>query len=543
MVFEIPKRLAAFGRDEKGVVLIYLALILFVLGGMTGLAVDVGFAYVNRQNMQSAADAAAFSGEAALVSNQTANNNIVTEGKAVAATDGFVDAQNSVTVTINHPPVLSTAYAGNTKAVEAVIQKQLSANFATLFGITTWNIKVHAVALLTDTNYCVLALNSSGTAIQLNGNITVGNPNCGLADDSTSNPATDFKGGSGTVNGPFSVAGNENTNGNNFTFNYANVQNAPPVADPYTNTSTAANGFTSENAWVMAQQQSPNVANISKTLSTGLTNVPSSCAKKNPVNIPPNAATPGTYCTVSAGTLSGSGSYYIYTVSGSPTLATLSGGGSYSINTVSGGTLNGSSPYYIDTVTGGTLGGSGSYYINTVSGGTLSGGTYYIGSVTGGTLGNGTYYISTVTGGTLSGGTYYIDSASGGTLSNGVFYINSLSGPVTATNATLVVFSSISAGNSAYSVTAPVTNTFGAANAGLGLVSPNAIPIEFDGNGSLQGAIYDPLGSVTMKGDVNSSCAQIIAGSIDLRGNVQLANNETCGLQDITSATQAKLVE
>ncbi len=52
------KKLTAFGRDEKGVVLIYLALILLVLGGMTALAVDVGFSYVSRQNMQSAADAA-----------------------------------------------------------------------------------------------------------------------------------------------------------------------------------------------------------------------------------------------------------------------------------------------------------------------------------------------------------------------------------------------------------------------------------------------------------------------------------------------------
>jgi hypothetical protein len=142
------------------------------------------------------------------------------------------------------------------------------------------------------------------------------------------------------------------------------------------------------------------------------------------------------------------------------------------------------------------------------------------------------------------GGPYYIDSVTGGALSNGIYYVNSISGAVTVSNATVVVFSNSDFGNSTPTITAP-KSTSATGEAGLGLVSPNPISINFGGNATLTGANYLPAqnSSVTMKGNVNSGCAQIIAGIIDLRGTDQVANDGSCGLTPITTPGSAQLVQ
>jgi Flp pilus assembly protein TadG len=152
----------------------------------------------------------------------------------------------------------------------------------------------------------------------------------------------------------------------------------------------------------------------------------------------------------------------------------------------------------------------------------------------------------TVSGGSLpgGGGPYYINSVSGGTLSNGIYYVDSITNAVTITNATVVVFSGANFGNAAFSITAP-KSTSATGEAGLGLVSPNPITVQFGGNGSLQGAIYLPAqnSQVLMKGNVNATCGQIIAGIIDLRGVDKVANDGSCGLTPIPTPGSIALVE
>jgi hypothetical protein len=147
--------------------------------------------------------------------------------------------------------------------------------------------------------------------------------------------------------------------------------------------------------------------------------------------------------------------------------------------------------------------------------------------------------------GSKSGGATYCN-LSGGTLSDGVYYVNQITGPVTINNATVVVFSNSTInGNGTLKITAP--NIVGAPNRGLGLVSPNAISISLGGTVhlNLQGAIYLPnIGSsFSENGDISAPCGQIIAGSISLSGNVNLNNNESCGIQDILTPGSIALVE
>ena len=53
-------------RQERGAIIIFVALGLVVLIGMMGLAIDLGHAYVNKSQLQNIADACALAGASAL---------------------------------------------------------------------------------------------------------------------------------------------------------------------------------------------------------------------------------------------------------------------------------------------------------------------------------------------------------------------------------------------------------------------------------------------------------------------------------------------
>jgi Flp pilus assembly protein TadG len=86
--------------------------------GITGLAIDVVSWEVNLRKVQGAADQAALA--ALTVANSNTGGNKTTEAKAVAASDGFVDGQGNVTVTVNQPPVQGS-HTSNSSALEVVI--------------------------------------------------------------------------------------------------------------------------------------------------------------------------------------------------------------------------------------------------------------------------------------------------------------------------------------------------------------------------------------------------------------------------------------
>ncbi|WP_442753736.1 pilus assembly protein TadG-related protein [Methylocystis sp. JAN1] len=558
-----------FWKDEQGVALAYLAVLLIPMMGMAALAIDVGHAYFWRQQMQTAADAAAYSGQLALQKKQ----NVLLDGKAVAAsfTPSFVDGADGVTVTINcnDTAALQAGYcagavtpgypdSNDSTAVEAIITRPVSTAFAAVVGgSTSFDVGARAVSRNTPLKDCMLATKTTGVGLSANGSVTIGRPDCGIAVNSASNPATNLKGGSGTINSPLTVTGAMNKNGNNFSFPQGYTDNTGvPVADPYVDNGQNTWVIGTSTTWTTSRTTWNNLTtnwdtNWNKNGGTSWkSNTPTCGAKKNNDPDCTSGSCPASakYCTVTA-TAPGGSTHYVTTLGAGGAL-----NGAFYVDTVSDGTLsNGASASYVNTVNGGTLSNSANstFYANTVNGGTLNNsasGVFYVSSMSGGTLNNnatGTVYANTVSGGALSNGVFYINTLSGGALSNGVFYVNSLSGSVTATNATLVVIGSADIGNSSLSITAPTSNIGAANNKGLALVSPNAITISFGGNGTLRGAIYAPNtgSSVVMKGDVDSSCAQIIAGSFDIRGNVSLATDGTCGVTDITQGGSVRLIE
>ena len=103
----------AFGRDQSGNILMLFAFSAPIALGFAALGSEGGELYWKKVAIQGAADQAAVSAVNSFNSSATA---YIIEGKAVAASMGFVDGQNGVTVTVNNPPA-SGRLAGKTASV------------------------------------------------------------------------------------------------------------------------------------------------------------------------------------------------------------------------------------------------------------------------------------------------------------------------------------------------------------------------------------------------------------------------------------------
>src|SRR5258705_3899473 len=140
-----------FCRNRSGSVAILTAVGLTMILGSVGLGTEGALLLLKRQEMQSAADSAAFSGATAIRQGNTAFN-FRAHARGVAATYGFVDGTANATVTVNNPPTAgshtvaaigATAAAG---AVEVIVTQPQSALFSKVFGFASISVTARAVA-------------------------------------------------------------------------------------------------------------------------------------------------------------------------------------------------------------------------------------------------------------------------------------------------------------------------------------------------------------------------------------------------------------
>ena len=106
------------GRGRAGgQVMVLICVSLIAIMGMIAVVTDFSFMQHQKNMMQTAADSAAMAG-----SEELSYGDQVAAGKADAASNGYTDGANSVTVTINNPPT-SGPNAANTAYVEAIVSK------------------------------------------------------------------------------------------------------------------------------------------------------------------------------------------------------------------------------------------------------------------------------------------------------------------------------------------------------------------------------------------------------------------------------------
>lgn len=206
---------------ERGQVLPFIAILIGVLLGFTGLAVDVGYLRYQQRLQQSATDSAALAGAA----EKLYGTNLVTAAQSEAATNGFTDGVDGVSVTANNPPSAG-GYTGDSGAVEAVISAPRPTFFMRIFGRPTVTITTRAVATASSNNNfnCLYTL-LPGANTNFNSG-TFNMPTCGMVLDGTAN----MRGA--TVDAASIEYGSSQPNENSASFPHASPVSAIPASDP-----------------------------------------------------------------------------------------------------------------------------------------------------------------------------------------------------------------------------------------------------------------------------------------------------------------------
>jgi Flp pilus assembly protein TadG len=151
-------RIRCWLKQESGQVLPLVAVMLVVLLGMAGLAVDVGHAFYCDRALQQAADAAALAGAGSI---RTAANSaaVIAQANSLSATSGSVNARASlpnvsmvsgfpVLKCLNTLQALGMACVGNVpyNALQVQEQSAVPMYFAALFGMHAMTVTVTATA-------------------------------------------------------------------------------------------------------------------------------------------------------------------------------------------------------------------------------------------------------------------------------------------------------------------------------------------------------------------------------------------------------------
>lgn len=160
-------------ESQRGQTLVLVALLLVVLMGLTSLAADAGYYHYQQRVMQTAADSAALAGVA-----EISYGDPTAAAKADAATNGFTDGVNGVTVTVNAS--YSDQYTGTSSAVQVLISKPYPKFFSGVIGGgSTVQISTTAVARMSaNVAECLYQLDSSKNP-NFNG-MTFNGPKCGI---------------------------------------------------------------------------------------------------------------------------------------------------------------------------------------------------------------------------------------------------------------------------------------------------------------------------------------------------------------------------
>jgi Flp pilus assembly protein TadG len=210
-------------RGSSGQVMVLVTLGIVVLCGFAALAVDVGQFWSARRHMQTAADAAAIAGATAL----RQGNSPTAPADAVATENGFTNGSDSVTVTVNNPP-LSGVYSGNSSYVEVIVSQPQSSFFLGALGFSSTGVSTRSVASSVNGPACLYALDPNASdALVVAGNSTA-TLSCGAIVNSSDSVALNSNGGASLTATNIGVDGGYSGTG----FTPTPVTGVAPAPDP-----------------------------------------------------------------------------------------------------------------------------------------------------------------------------------------------------------------------------------------------------------------------------------------------------------------------
>ncbi len=183
-------RVRSFSRNTRANIAIMFGLLAPVLIGGMGLAMESAYWYVDQRGMQNAADAAALAAATDGTSNYQSTVN------AVAAQYGYTNGANGTTVTSTNGAACPGTGTNNCYNVSISYNQVLYLlpvvgfkGNATASGSPAQTLQASATATqgTTPRNYCLLALNTIGTAILTNGAPKANMAGCNTMSDASAN--------------------------------------------------------------------------------------------------------------------------------------------------------------------------------------------------------------------------------------------------------------------------------------------------------------------------------------------------------------------
>jgi len=184
---------------------------LVVVLAFLGLAIDVGYIELLKEQMQTAADAGALSGGRELKANGTAN--VASVARTDTAKNGFTNGANGVTVTVNTPPG-SGYYTSDNTGVEVIVSQTVNTFFMSLVGTSSLTVSARSVVHEGSGTACLYTLDPSASkSLDISGGSTRVSANCGVNVASSSADAVDVSGGATLTASSVSINGNYNASG------------------------------------------------------------------------------------------------------------------------------------------------------------------------------------------------------------------------------------------------------------------------------------------------------------------------------------------
>jgi hypothetical protein len=175
-----------------------------------GLVIDSGYLQLVKSRLQLAADAAAIGG--AVERKQNGPSHVTDAARSDAALNGFTDGQNSVSVTVNNPP-LSGSYSADSTAVEVLASQDVPALFMSVLGFIQVTVRARAVARLGSGPNCLYTLDPAASgAFSISGGATLA-VNCGVMVDSTNSTALTASGGATVTATSIAIGGGYQSSG------------------------------------------------------------------------------------------------------------------------------------------------------------------------------------------------------------------------------------------------------------------------------------------------------------------------------------------
>ncbi len=198
-----------FLRDRAGASAILVALSLPVLIGFVGLGVETGVWYLEKRELQEAADSAALAGAREFAANNATQTAMLAAATTAVSKSGF----SGVTPVINQPPSTGLFATGGTyadpNAVEAIVTETYSTYFVSLFGLNSVDITTRAVAVEGGGNSnmtaCIVALaegypnepeicGNNATGVVFQGSLDLDLSSCTAHSNDSCGPSYDFNG-------------------------------------------------------------------------------------------------------------------------------------------------------------------------------------------------------------------------------------------------------------------------------------------------------------------------------------------------------------